>query len=154
MTPRSPRQTKKYQQFSRLAKGPRRNKLGDLAVVAGCNARRPTRRSASTLGGPLQGAGNAAVRPLRPAKLPNLFCAGPYVPLALLLLALNELAAAPKACLIALGIVLFIARIFHVIGMPRPAPNLFRLLGVLGTFGVLLGVLLGACATGVYVLLA
>jgi hypothetical protein len=31
-------------------------------VLAGCDARRPARRSASTLGGPLQGAGNAAAR--------------------------------------------------------------------------------------------
>lgn len=61
-----------------------------------------------------------------------------YVPLALLLLALLELAGAPRPLLIALGATLFASRVLHAIGMPRPAPNPFRLLGVVGTLTVLL----------------
>jgi hypothetical protein len=48
----------------------------NLTAVAGCDARRLTCRSASTLGGPLQGAGNAAARPVRPEKLCSLFLRG------------------------------------------------------------------------------
>ncbi|MCW7536834.1 MAPEG family protein [Aquabacterium sp. A7-Y] len=72
-----------------------------------------------------------------------------YVPLALLLLALLELAAAPQGLLWCLGAVLIIARICHALGLPRPAPNVLRLLGVLGTFGTLLV----ECAAALYVLL-
>ena len=41
---------------------------------------RPLRRSASTLGKPLQAAGNAAARPLRPAKMCKLFLGGAFAP--------------------------------------------------------------------------
>jgi hypothetical protein len=58
--------------------GRSRNKSSILAAIAGCNARRLLRRSASTLGGPLQTANNAAVRQLWPAKMCDLFLDRPY----------------------------------------------------------------------------
>ena len=56
-----------------------------------------------------------------------------YVPLALLFLALLELAGAPEALLAASGVLLIAARICHAVGLPRPAPNYLRLFGVLRT---------------------
>ena len=51
------------------AKYPRRINCEMAAVLAGCDARRPIRRSASPLGGPLQAADNAAARRPEPQTL-------------------------------------------------------------------------------------
>lgn len=60
-----------------------------------------------------------------------------YVPLALVMLAMLELAGISRSLLAVLGLVLVVARLCHAIGMPRPAPNPLRLVGILGTLGVL-----------------
>jgi hypothetical protein len=54
-----------------FAKGPRSNKLCILAVVAGCNARRPARRSASTASG-----GQQRSAPATASKNANLLLRG------------------------------------------------------------------------------
>jgi uncharacterized protein len=66
-----------------------------------------------------------------------------YVPLALLLLALCEISNVHRGLLVTSGAVLVLARISHAIGMPRPAPNVFRIFGTAGTWAciVLLSVL-------------
>lgn len=62
-----------------------------------------------------------------------------YVPLALLLLVLMELTGAYMWLLHALGGLLFVARICHVIGLRMSiGPSWGRTVGVLGTFIVLL----------------
>ncbi|AKJ28613.1 MAPEG family protein [Caldimonas brevitalea] len=61
-----------------------------------------------------------------------------YVPLALLMLGLLELAGAAHTALVVLGALLVAARLLHAYGLPRPAPNPWRFLGTVGTFGVLL----------------
>lgn len=62
-----------------------------------------------------------------------------YVPLALILLGLLEISGHRPGFLYALGTVLVVARILHIVGMSLPkAPNPFRMFGMLGTWGVLL----------------
>lgn len=62
-----------------------------------------------------------------------------YVPLALLLLALMELAGAGAELLYGLGGLLFVARVCHAIGLTRSiGTSLYRTIGVLGTFAVLI----------------
>lgn len=65
-----------------------------------------------------------------------------YVPLALILIAFNELAGVPGWGVHALGAVLLLARIAHPIGMTSsarsPLQKPFRGFGVLGTWGVIL----------------
>src|SRR5690554_2153266 len=62
-----------------------------------------------------------------------------YVPLALLLLALMELAGAGAELLYGLGELLFVARVCHAIGLTRSiGTSLYRTIGVLGTFAVLI----------------
>jgi uncharacterized membrane protein YecN with MAPEG domain len=52
-----------------------------------------------------------------------------FVPLAIVVLLLAELCGGSSFMLHILGGSLFVSRIFHMIGMPRPAPNFFRFTG-------------------------
>lgn len=65
-----------------------------------------------------------------------------YVPLALILIAFNELAGVPGWGIHALGAVLLLVRIAHPIGMASSSQSRlhkpFRGFGVLGTWGVIL----------------
>lgn len=62
-----------------------------------------------------------------------------YVPLALILLALVEFSAASPVLLYGLGGLLFVARVCHAIGLTRSiGTSIYRTIGVLGTFIVLL----------------
>jgi uncharacterized membrane protein YecN with MAPEG domain len=63
-----------------------------------------------------------------------------YVPLALLLLLIAELMGGSSIALHALGGSLLVARIFHAIGMPMPAPNFFRATGATVTSLLIVGV--------------
>jgi uncharacterized protein len=67
-----------------------------------------------------------------------------YMPLALLLLALCEISNANRQVLVTAGAVLVLARLSHAIGMPRPAPNLYRIFGMAGTWATI--ILLSALA--------
>jgi len=61
-----------------------------------------------------------------------------YTPLALLLMALMEMAGATPGLLHGLGSMLLACRILHAIGMARTdAPNIARFAGMVGTFMVL-----------------
>lgn len=66
------------------------------------------------------------------------------VPLALILLGLVEQAIGPGWLVGGLAILLIVARLLHPIGMERPAPNVPRVFGMIGTWS----------ATGVLALLA
>ena len=62
-----------------------------------------------------------------------------YVPLGLILLLLMEVNGASELLLFAMGGLLFIARIFHAIGLTRSiGVSIYRTIGVLGTFSMLL----------------
>lgn len=62
-----------------------------------------------------------------------------FVPMAVLLLALMELAGAGAMMLYVCGGVLFTARISHAVGLTKSiGTSVYRAYGVLGTFGVLL----------------
>jgi uncharacterized membrane protein YecN with MAPEG domain len=61
-----------------------------------------------------------------------------YVPLALILMAIIESTSGSNLWLTISGIVLVLSRIFHAIGMQMKAPNPFRIIGVLGTFALIL----------------
>jgi len=52
-----------------------------------------------------------------------------FVPLAIVMLLLAELCGGASLYLHIAGGLLLISRIFHAIGMPRPAPNVFRFVG-------------------------
>ncbi len=52
-----------------------------------------------------------------------------FVPLALVLMLIAELCGGGSTPLHVWGGLLFVARLMHVIGMRRPAPNVFRVLG-------------------------
>ncbi|RUO28931.1 glutathione S-transferase [Aliidiomarina sedimenti] len=71
-----------------------------------------------------------------------------YVPLGLILLALMELNNASEGLMFALGGLLFVARIFHAIGLTKSiGVSIYRTIGVLGTFAMLIisaGFLLGS----------
>lgn len=54
-----------------------------------------------------------------------------YVPLAVILMGLIEMAGGARTGLIVAGGALLIARIAHPLGMDRPAPNVFRAGGML-----------------------
>lgn len=67
-----------------------------------------------------------------------------YVPLALLLLALDEAAGVAAPWLHAVGGMLLVGRLLHPFGLALPAPNLPRVLGILLTWlALLLAALLG-----------
>lgn len=64
---------------------------------------------------------------------------GEYVPLLLILMALLEASGASRNVLAGAGIALVIGRIAHAIGIETPkAPNPYRFVGGLVTFGLLL----------------
>lgn len=65
-------------------------------------------------------------------------------PIFLILVALLELAGGRAEYLWAATIVFFLARLLHAFGMDRKAPNRLRMLGIVGSWGVLL--VLGAWA--------
>ncbi len=58
-----------------------------------------------------------------------------FLPLALLMLLLAELCGGNSLGLHVAGGLLLGARIAHVVGMPRPAPNVFRFMGTAVTWG-------------------
>ena len=62
-----------------------------------------------------------------------------YVPFVLVLMALIELRTGVTELLTSTGILLFVIRIAHAIGMARPAPNPFRIAGAAGTWIILAG---------------
>jgi hypothetical protein len=61
-----------------------------------------------------------------------------YVPMLLILLALCEYITGPNVLVKGLGGLIVVARCAHAFGMPRPAPNVFRLVGALGSWLALL----------------
>lgn len=62
-----------------------------------------------------------------------------YVPLGLILLGLMEVNGASELILFAMGGLLFVARIFHAIGLTKSiGVSIYRTIGVLGTCGMLL----------------
>jgi uncharacterized membrane protein YecN with MAPEG domain len=69
-----------------------------------------------------------------------------YTPFVLVLIGLIELAAGTTLWLWAVGGVYLIARIAHAFGMDRPAPNPFRMAGILVTMLTLAGLGLYAVA--------
>ncbi len=62
-----------------------------------------------------------------------------FVPLALLMLLIAELCGGSSMWLHVLGGTLFVARVFHAYGLPRPAPNFFRFTGTALTWFIILG---------------
>lgn len=62
-----------------------------------------------------------------------------YAPFVLILMGLIELARGPHVSLWTAGIAFLLARIAHPFGMERPAPNPFRMAGILVTYLVLIG---------------
>jgi hypothetical protein len=62
-----------------------------------------------------------------------------YTPFFLILLALVELSRGSKTWLWAVAIVYILGRLAHPFGMDRPAPNKLRMIGVVITWTVLLG---------------
>lgn len=61
-----------------------------------------------------------------------------FVPLALVMLLIAELAGGASMWLHVLGGTLLVARVFHMIGMPMKAPNFFRASGTALTWGMIL----------------
>jgi uncharacterized protein len=61
-----------------------------------------------------------------------------YVPLSLLLLALCEISGGHRLLLAACGALIVLTRVAHAIGMPRPAPNNFRIFGIAGSWLVII----------------
>ncbi len=62
-----------------------------------------------------------------------------YVPIILILMGLIEGRTGTTELLTATGVLLFLIRIAHAIGMARPAPNPFRIAGAAGTWVILAG---------------
>lgn len=62
-----------------------------------------------------------------------------YTPFFLILLGLIELARGSATWLWGVAIVYIVARILHAFGMDRPSPSPLRMIGILVTFLVLLG---------------
>lgn len=56
-----------------------------------------------------------------------------FVPLAIIVMLLAELCGGSSMVLHIAGGTLLTCRVFHMIGMPRPAPNFFRFVGAAGT---------------------
>lgn len=57
-----------------------------------------------------------------------------FVPLCILMMLLAELCGGSPFVLHLAGGILLVSRVSHVIGMPRKAPNVFRSVGVTGTW--------------------
>ncbi len=62
-----------------------------------------------------------------------------FVPIILILMGLIELRTGVTELLTSTGVLLFLIRICHAVGMARPAPNPFRLAGATGTSIILAG---------------
>jgi uncharacterized membrane protein YecN with MAPEG domain len=69
-----------------------------------------------------------------------------YTPFFLILLALVELSQGSKTWLWGVAIVYILARLAHPFGMDRKAPNMLRMIGILLTWAVLLGLAVYALA--------
>ena len=67
-----------------------------------------------------------------------------YTPIFLILLALIELSQGSKTWLWWVAIVYILARLAHPFGMDRPAPNPLRMVGIIVTWAVLVGLALYA----------
>ncbi len=61
-----------------------------------------------------------------------------YVPLLLILMALLESSGGKSSALALGGALLVVFRIMHAVGVPRPAPNVFRAVGAAGTLALVL----------------
>jgi uncharacterized membrane protein YecN with MAPEG domain len=61
-----------------------------------------------------------------------------YVPIALILMGLVEMNVGASRWLWAIGALLVVARVLHPFGMDHPAPNLYRMLGIVLTLVSLL----------------
>jgi uncharacterized membrane protein YecN with MAPEG domain len=72
-----------------------------------------------------------------------------YVPLALILLGALELAGAAHFTLVVLALMLIAGRIAHPFGMVRPAPNPYRLAGILLTWVMILLASIDALVRGI-----
>ncbi len=62
-----------------------------------------------------------------------------YVPLILILMGLVEMRTGVTELLTSTGVLLFLIRVAHAIGMARPAPNAFRIAGAAGTWIIMVG---------------
>ena len=62
-----------------------------------------------------------------------------FVPLAIVTMLLAELCGGSALILHIAGGVLLLSRIFHAIGLPRPAPNFFRFAGAAATSFIIAG---------------
>jgi uncharacterized membrane protein YecN with MAPEG domain len=62
-----------------------------------------------------------------------------YVPIALILLGATEASGASRIGCEIFAALLIIGRLAHAVGMRRPAPNPFRVIGSMLTWGVVLG---------------
>jgi uncharacterized membrane protein YecN with MAPEG domain len=69
-----------------------------------------------------------------------------YTPLFLILLALVELSQGSRTWLWIVAILFILGRLAHPFGMDRPAPNKLRVVGILVTWAVLLGLAVYALA--------
>lgn len=69
-----------------------------------------------------------------------------FTPFVLILLGLIELAAGTQLWLWAVGAIYLVGRLAHAIGMDRPAPNPFRMLGIISTVLIMVGLALYAVA--------
>lgn len=63
-----------------------------------------------------------------------------FVPLAIVMMLIAEMLNGASALLHVYGGLLLLARVFHMIGMPRKAPNFFRFTGVALTWGLIVAV--------------
>ena len=64
---------------------------------------------------------------------------GEYVPIILILMGLIESRTGVTELLTSTGVLLFLIRIAHAVGMARPAPNPWRIAGAAGTWIILVG---------------
>jgi uncharacterized protein len=71
-----------------------------------------------------------------------------YVPLSLILLAVCEISGVHRLLLAVCGALIVLTRVAHVLGMPRPAPNMFRVLGTAGSWLVIVVLSLYALLLG------
>ncbi len=62
-----------------------------------------------------------------------------YVPIVLILMGLIEMRTGVTEMLTSTGVLLFLLRIVHAIGMGRASPNPFRVAGAAGTWIILIG---------------
>ena len=72
-----------------------------------------------------------------------------YVPIILVLMGIIETDVGPGPLLGVIGVALVLCRIAHAVGMGRPAPNPLRVVGVSGTFLILLALSIWALVLSV-----